>query len=206
MNNLHVKAERRDQVCVLAVGGELDTGTAAEFTKLVQGATATMLPRPRRVVMDLSGLRFIDCAGTRALATIVRSAPPRCPVVIRSTRPAVRRMLDLMCLDPDVVGPNLDLIGLDVEHVRGSAKAMADSPTGKLVRQSALARSWSAQTIADSRHAAQAIAATEERVAASLDQLASRRPMEADRLTELSEAAHRQALHMRNQAQRTLPT
>jgi hypothetical protein len=163
------------------------------------------MTRARRVVIDLSGLRFIDCGGTRALATVVRSASAGCPVMVRSVRPAVRRVLDLMCLDLDVMGPNLDLIALDVEHVRGRAEAVAESPTGRLVEQSRLARSWSARTIADSRRTAQVIAATEERMAASLVQLASRRPRRANQLTALSEAAHRQAQRMRDQAGRSLP-
>jgi anti-anti-sigma factor len=202
---LQVKANQYGPVCVLAVGGELDVGSAARFAELIQSAPGTMTPRPKRVVIDLSGLRFIDCAGARALATVARSALASCPVVVRSTRPAVRRVLDLMGLDLELMGPNLDLIGLDVEHVRGRTETVADSPTGALVRRSQQARFWSAQIIADSRHAAQAVAATEDRMAASLIKLAGRRPKAAERLTALSEEAHMQAVRLRDQARRPLP-
>jgi anti-anti-sigma factor len=203
---LQVKASQYGPVCVLAVSGDLDATSAARFAALTQSMPRTMTPRPKRVVIDLSGLRFIDCAGTRTLATVARSAPGRCPVVVRSTRPAVRRVLDLMGLDPELMGPTLDLIGLDVEHVRGRAEAVAESLTGRLVRRSQQARSWSQQTIADSRHTARAVAATEDRMAASLIRLADRRPKVADRLTALSEEAHMRAVRLRDQARRPLPT
>jgi anti-anti-sigma factor len=203
-NHLQVRAEQYGQVCVLAVVGDLDSAACEQFTQLVGGAMTMARPRPKRAVLDLSGLRFIDCAGSRALAEAVRSQPGGCAVVVRSIRPGVRRVLDLMCLDLELLGPNLDLMGMDVEHVRGSAVAVAQSPTGRLVRQSQLARSLSEQTMAESRHAAQVIAATEERMAASLIRLAGRRPMAAGRLTALSEAAQLHALQLRAQARRSL--
>jgi anti-anti-sigma factor len=195
---LQFRVQHHGVVCVLAVSGELDVGTTAHFVKLAENAIMAARHSPKRVVMDLSGLRFIDCGGARALAALIRSAPPRCPVVVRSARPAVRRVLDLMCMD-------LDLIGLDVEHVRGSAKAVAASQTGLLVRQTQQARSWSEQTIADSRRTAQLIATTEDRMAATLIRLADRRPDAAGRLAAMSEAAQMQALRMRYQARRPLP-
>jgi anti-anti-sigma factor len=202
---LNVKAEQRGPVCVLAVTGDLDVGSTARFAELTTGAITAMRPRPQRVVLDLSGLRFTDCGGARTLAAFARSAPGKCPVVVRSTRPAVRRVLDLLGLDLELMGPTLDLISLDVEHVRGSAEAVAESPTGVLVRQSVRARSWSQQTVADSRRMAEVIAETEDRMSASLIGLASRRPKAADRLTALSEAAHMQAMRLRDQARRHLP-
>jgi anti-anti-sigma factor len=202
---LQFRVQHHGVVCVLAVSGELDVGTTAHFVKLAENAIMAARHSPKRVVMDLSGLRFIDCGGARALAALIRSAPPRCPVVVRSARPAVRRVLDLMCMDLDLMGPNLDLIGLDVEHVRGSAKAVAASQTGLLVRQTQQARSWSEQTIADSRRTAQLIATTEDRMAATLIRLADRRPDAAGRLAAMSEAAQMQALRMRYQARRPLP-
>jgi anti-anti-sigma factor len=202
---LQVKVREYGSVCVLAVCGELDVGPAARFSELIQDAPTTVTPRPKRVVIDLSGLRFADCAGARTLATAARSAPGNCAVVVRSIRPAVRRVLDLMALDPELMGPSLDLIGLDVEHVRGRAETVAGSPTGALVRQSQQARFWSEQTIADSRHAARAVAATEDRMATSLVKLAGRRPEATERLTALSEEAHMQAVRLRVQARRPLP-
>jgi anti-anti-sigma factor len=202
---LQVQAEQHGAVCVLAVRGDLDAGSSARFAELTQ-RVLTMQPRAKRVVLDLSGLRFLDCGGARALAAVARSAPGRSPVVVRSIRPAVRRVLDLMCLDLDLMGPNLDLMGMDVEHVRGSADAVAESTTGRLVRQSQRARSWSERTIADSRRTARVLAVTEEQMSASLLRLASRRPRSADRLTALSEAAHMQALRLRDQARRPLST
>jgi len=202
--HLQIKAEHRGPVCVLAVSGDLDVGSADQFTEFIQGTVPMMRPRPRRVVIDLSGLRFIDCRGARALAAAARSAPGRCPVVVRSVRHPVRRVLDLLGVDLDLLGPNLDLIGLDVERVRGSAAAVAQSPTGRLVRQSRLARSWSAEIMEDSRRAVRVIAATEDKMAVTLGLLADQRPTAADRLTALSEEARTQAWRLRDQARRSL--
>jgi anti-anti-sigma regulatory factor len=52
-----------------------------------------------QLVLDLSGLLFLDCRGSRALAAVTRAVPEECPVVVRSARPAVRRLLGLLGLD-----------------------------------------------------------------------------------------------------------
>ena len=50
-------------------------------------------------VLDLSELRYIDCCGARTLAAVTRAVPDECPVIVRSVRPAVGRLLELMGLD-----------------------------------------------------------------------------------------------------------
>jgi anti-sigma B factor antagonist len=201
---LKVRLERYEQVCVLAASGEMDIGSSATFTEFVEGVAAAMKPRPSRVILDLSGLRFIDCSGARALGAVARSAPGRPPVIVRSVRPPVRRVLDLMGLDLDLLGPSLDLMGLDL-NPRAEVAAVAGSQTGILVRQLQLARSHAEKAIADSRQAAQSLAATEDRIAATLTQLAVRRPKESGRLTALSQTAREQAIRMRDQARHALP-
>jgi anti-anti-sigma factor len=125
---------------VLAVRGELDLGSSVMFTEFTEGVVAVMTPQPRRVVVDLSGLRFIDCSGARALAAVTSSPLGQCPVVMRSVRPAVHRVLELMGLDLGLAEPGLDLMNLDPQPLGGD-DAVADSPTGELVRQLQLARS-----------------------------------------------------------------
>jgi anti-sigma B factor antagonist len=201
---LKVRLERYDPVWVLAACGEMDICSSGTFTEFVEGVAAAMTPQPSRIIVDLSGLRFIDCSGARALGAVARPEPGRPPVVVRSVRPPVRRVLELMGLELDLLGPNLDLMSVDL-NPRAAAAAAADSQTGKLVRQLRMARFYAEQAIADSRQAANSLAATEDRIAVTLTQLAVWRPEAADRLTAMSQTARRQAVHMRDQARQALP-
>lgn len=55
--NLQVRAGQHGQVCVLDVVGDLDSAVCGQFAQLVHGAVKAARPRPKRVVLDLSGLR-----------------------------------------------------------------------------------------------------------------------------------------------------
>jgi anti-sigma B factor antagonist len=90
---LTVTITRRGRVCVLGVSGELDIATAPTLT---QQAAIALRPPTERLIIDLSGLRFVDCCGARALAAVASAAPPGCPVLVRGASPRVRRILDLL--------------------------------------------------------------------------------------------------------------
>lgn len=190
---LKIRFDRYDQVCVLAVDGEMDMDSSGTFTEFTQGVTEAMGPLPRRIVMDLSGLRFIDCCGARALAAMTGPAPGRPEVVVRSVRPAVQRVLDLLDLGLPGTGPDLPGPGPD-------RRGLADSATGKLVRKSRVARSHAERVMADSWQVARNLAATEEEIAATLSELAARRPNASHRLTTMSQDARSQANRIRAQA------
>lgn len=61
-----------EPICRLRVTGELDTAAAPRLIRSLrqarQGAS------PARVLVDLSGVTFIDCSGLTALLTAVRNA------------------------------------------------------------------------------------------------------------------------------------
>jgi len=178
--HLTMRAEQHGRVCVLAVTGDLDLVTAAEFTREV---TAALEGDAERLVLDLSAMRFLDCCGARALAAVSGGSS----VVVRSLRPAARRVLDV--------------IGMDVRHPGGSA---GHGRTARLVRHSQTARMWSQHVLAQSCMVAEQIAATEENVAVTLARLAQRRPASADRLLALSEAVHTNAAGIRVRAREGL--
>ena len=92
---LTVTITREGQVCVLAVSGELDIATAAVLT---QQAAAALRQPAERLIIDLSGLEFIDCCGVRALEAVTRAAPAGCPVLVRGAGRRVRRVLDLLAV------------------------------------------------------------------------------------------------------------
>jgi anti-anti-sigma factor len=93
---LTIKTVRHGPVCVLALHGELDIFEAAGF---LEEAARSIDDRTERLVVDLAGLTFLDCAGVRALSMAMSLAPPGCPVIIRSLSPEACRILDLLDLD-----------------------------------------------------------------------------------------------------------
>src|ERR1044072_9870563 len=85
MHPLTVTAVRDGRVCVLSLSGDLDLSETSGF--LGQAALAGD-NRIERLVLDLAGVTFLDCAGVRALAMAAGFAPSGWPVIIRSLSPA----------------------------------------------------------------------------------------------------------------------
>ena len=76
----------------LVINGELDVTT----TPLLSRQLAQILEgRPQRLVFDMSGVDFIDCAAARLIASTGRFLPEGRRPVIRSPSPVVRRLLEL---------------------------------------------------------------------------------------------------------------
>ena len=91
-----VKAVRDGAVCTLIVVGALDSLAADGF---LQQAARVLDNRVGRLVLDLAGVTFLDCAGVRALAIASCFAPGDCPVIIRSLRPPARRIITALGTD-----------------------------------------------------------------------------------------------------------
>ena len=95
-DDLTVKTVRDGAVCTLIVGGALDLLAAGEF---LQHAARVLDDRIERLVLDLAGVTFLDCAGVRALAIATCFAPGGCPVIIRSLSPPARRIITALGTD-----------------------------------------------------------------------------------------------------------
>ena len=126
---LEVRIGQDGPVCVVAISGELDIATAAEAAVLA--APAAVLPA-ERLVLDLSGLRFIDGRGARMLAELTAAVDPGTVVIVRSAGRQVRRVLHIL--------------GVDLER-RGS---IPGSRREWLLLESRAVRGWAEQTRADS--------------------------------------------------------
>jgi anti-sigma B factor antagonist len=74
---------------VVAVSGDLDISNADALEAALASLTTT---RPRRIVFDLSELRFIDSAG---IAVLLGAASRADDVRLRRPSPAVRRVVEL---------------------------------------------------------------------------------------------------------------
>lgn len=79
-------------VATLTVTGELDITTAPSLTRRLLEVGAA---HPDRLVLDLSGLVFVDVAGARALDEAHTLLQAECPVTLRTPRPSARKVLGL---------------------------------------------------------------------------------------------------------------
>ena len=125
---LDVRIGRDGSACVLAIAGELDIATCGELAGL---ATPAMISRAERLVVDLSGLRFIDSRGAVALAALANSADEVTPVIVRSASRLVRRVLDVLGISLERSGPvpggRTDWLLLESRAVRSWAEGTRTS-------------------------------------------------------------------------------
>jgi len=135
---LWVQAQSRDGRCVLRLVGELDMTTAEEFTDC---ADAAVEATPGPVVVDLSGLTFIDARGARALAAVMDALPAQRRPVVRSCPPQVRLVLDML---------DLSLNYLQADHLPAQNQTATRSATRDLVHRVQHARLDASQMKLDS--------------------------------------------------------
>ena len=181
---------RDGPVCVLSAGGELDVLAAGDFlaraARAVNHTARTGAGQAERLVLDLSGLSFLDCSGARALAWLTQAVPDECPVVVRSLSPAARRVLDL--------------VGLNLEHRPAAPAPGAGDWITELVHRSQAVRSAAREVMGQVAGPAEAVSATEDMVAATMARIAGQRPHRAAQLTVLSERARSHAAANRRRA------
>jgi anti-anti-sigma factor len=102
-----VTAARDGQCCVVTISGDLDLTRAAAFPQMVIQAVSAQDGHGEQVVLDLSGLAFLDVAGARALVAAIHAMAKGHPVTVRSISPTATRVLSLLGVaDPGF--PNLE--------------------------------------------------------------------------------------------------
>jgi anti-sigma B factor antagonist len=95
--HLAVITEHRGQRSVLRLQGELD---ASNRDRLRSAISSVLENHPPLLVVDLSGLAFIDCAGLSILVWAhKRLAECGHRLVVTGAKPAVQRLLRLTGLD-----------------------------------------------------------------------------------------------------------
>ena len=191
-----IQVDRRGRICMIAVHGPLDQTTAPGLAETINAERAE---HPARLVIDMSGVVKMDPGAARILAAAVRPARGQCPVIVRSLRPAI-------CTSPELAG--LDLGGHTLGDVDcaglppGRRKTLADSPTGQLIREWQYLYTAAEQAISEGQRTRLALAGTEDRLAATLAHLSTRRLAASPRLTRLGQAAHDNAERLRDHEQR----
>jgi anti-anti-sigma factor len=78
------------------IRGELDPASTPSLDALLARIRASA---PQRLVIDMAGVGFIDCAAARLIAGAGRFLPRGQRPVIRRPGPLVRRILELTGLD-----------------------------------------------------------------------------------------------------------
>jgi anti-sigma B factor antagonist len=77
-------------VMLVVLRGDLDLASAPE---LASGCAQVLRQRPRRMVIDLAEVGYLDCASARLIAGLGRALPAGELPVLRQPSPAVLRML-----------------------------------------------------------------------------------------------------------------
>jgi anti-anti-sigma factor len=90
-DDVQVWAVRSNGACVLRIAGELDLATA---DALADRAAEAVREVPGPVLLDLSGLEFLDARGARALDALLKSPPDGRMAAVRHCPLRVRRMLN----------------------------------------------------------------------------------------------------------------
>lgn len=90
--SLTVRGEWDDGTATVTVRGDIDHVNADALYQRLAGVAAG---GPRRLVIDLAGVGFIDSAGLRAFVRLRKVLPGHCPVILRSPRRQTREVFAL---------------------------------------------------------------------------------------------------------------
>lgn len=156
MPPLKVKIKRDGRVVIVAVSGELDIASAPALTE--RAGRALEIPA-EQVVLDLSGLTFIDCAGGRALTALAGAAPPGCPVVMRGASHRVRKVLAIVGAPADPTGAPEPTEGVEPTGAPEAAEGVeqhgsrARERNTRLLQEAQVLVSWAEQACLDSKNA-----------------------------------------------------
>ena len=83
-----------DAGLILRLSGEIDVSVQEHLLAMFEEA---LLGRPAAIVVDLAGLRFLDCSGIRALLRAQRDAAAYgCILTVRNPQPVVERVLRIL--------------------------------------------------------------------------------------------------------------
>jgi anti-sigma B factor antagonist len=94
---LTVREEWDGNEVTVEVSGEIDFGTVGAFSARLHDVAGRS---PKRLVIDLSGVAFVDSSGLHAFVRVRKDLPESCPVVLRSPRRQIRQVFDITGLAP----------------------------------------------------------------------------------------------------------
>ena len=93
---LSVTAARDGHSCVLTISGDLELTTAGMFPQMMCQAVSSLDGHDEQIVLDLSGLAFLDVAGARTLVAAVHVIRDGHTIKVGSISPAASRVLGVL--------------------------------------------------------------------------------------------------------------
>ena len=124
---------------IVAISGEVDVCTEAQ---LQQSLLRIIRERPANLMLDVSGVSFMDCAGLRALRATLRRAEMR-GVYLRliATSAAVRRIIELTGAQEALAIDRSTTDHSDLDLVIPCFSSLAEALAGRPLPRSSAARS-----------------------------------------------------------------
>ncbi len=95
----HLAVEHLDGTVLVCPIGELDLASAPELERVLEA----LITESSAVIVELSGLTFVDCAGLRPIQHAVRQGGSLAQVRLSGASPVVRRVLELCGLARNLV-------------------------------------------------------------------------------------------------------
>lgn len=178
--------DRSHRVTVLRLRGELDAIMADEFAAEAARLLAHVVGP---VSVDLSMLEFLDCAGARRLAAVLRAIPSWRLVGVSGIQAPVRRVLDLIHLDLNDLALATTVSGGPVLSPRGQ----------ELISRSHTALRQSREMLLETSGVMARLATTYGEIALARQQRAAQEHR-AEHLQALSDVARDLAVHYRQRA------
>jgi anti-sigma B factor antagonist len=96
-HNLEVRAEREPHVTILHLSGEVDLRTSPQLRGTLLGVIDE---KPGRIILDLSGVSYVDSSGVGTIVELKRRAMRhKSKVVLVGLQERVRSVLEITRLD-----------------------------------------------------------------------------------------------------------
>src|SRR5438309_1725323 len=95
-SNINISVSRRDEIVVLKVGGDIDFASAPTLESAIG---AVLIDRPVVLIIDLSAVEFLSCAGLRVLSETNDQADIAGRFAVVANSPATRNPIVLTDLD-----------------------------------------------------------------------------------------------------------
>jgi anti-sigma B factor antagonist len=81
-----------DDVATVTVHGEIDLSTVDAFAARLSEIARQ---NPQRLVIDLTGVGFLDSSGLHAFVRVRRELPEGCPIILRRPQRQVREVFEV---------------------------------------------------------------------------------------------------------------
>ena len=94
---LIVSDQWENGAATVAVRGEIDFGTVGVFSARLADVVGRI---PEQLVIDLTGVSFLDSSGLHAFVRVRKDLPEHCPVILRAPQHHVRQVFEITGLSP----------------------------------------------------------------------------------------------------------